>query len=141
MALMTCAALRRECTGVSLVNDDDLGACADEVAPARIRLDEVHRNNDKGMPVKQCLVYAQPSLKSSSCAGQDELSFNVKVAAKLPLPLLSKMWGSEDRKAIKLTPIEQFASDQSGFDGLTDTDVISDQKADRIQFQSHEKRH
>ena len=66
-----------------------------------------------------------------------EIEFSLKLAG----PLLDEMWWAQDREAIRLAAIDQLAQNKSGFDRLSDADIVGDQQPHDRKPQCHQERH
>src|SRR6185312_4222839 len=76
-------------TGVSLVNDHQLGTLLDENVAAQVRLDEVNTNDLIGVIVVDAGVAVNLSVQPRLGAGADDDRFHVKLGADFSLPLLA----------------------------------------------------
>ncbi|MNF04518.1 hypothetical protein D3C80_2040510 [compost metagenome] len=51
------------------------------------------------------------------------------------------MWRAKYGEALDFTPIKHFSCDQPCFNGFTDTNIVSDQKANHFVLERHQQRH
>ena len=65
----------------------------------------------------------------------------MELVLQLGLPLFRELWRAQDRHTRYLAPVDQLARYQTGFDGLADTHIISDQNAHRLKLERHEQGH
>src|SRR5690625_2578131 len=125
--------------GVRLVDEDQFGGRAEEVAAPAVALDESGRNYREGIPVKYRFVVAQCPVHARRCTRQHEDSVEMDLVAQLCLPLRGKVGRAQDRETLYLAAVIKFTGDQAGFDGLPDTDVIGNKQAHRVEPQRHQK--
>src|SRR5689334_22217976 len=65
----------------------------------------------------------------------------MKLVLQFGLPLLSKLWWTQDSQTGYLATVDQFACNETGFNRLANAYVIGDQEAHRVEFERHEQRH
>ena len=123
-----------------LVDDDEVGAGAQEVEPARLGLDEVHGDDDVGVPLEERHAGAATPLEARDGAREDELGLDVELLAQLALPLLGEGGRAEDGEPVRLAPGDQLGGDEAGLDRLADADVVGDEEAHRVELERHEER-
>ena len=80
--------------------------------------------------------FANPAvpLQARRCSGQHEFRINVKFVAKFGLPLLRELRRAQDGEALNLAAVQQLTRNKTGFDGLSDTNVVGNQQANRIKL-------
>ena len=128
-------------TGVGLVDDDQLGAGADEVVSAAVGLDEVDRHDHVGVALEYRLVDGEAPFETRRGGRQHQLRVDVELVAQLHLPLLGQMRRAQHAQPLGVALGDQLRRDQRGLDGLAHPDVIRDEKPDRVQAQRHQQRH
>ena len=121
-----------------LIYNHQFGTGTQELVATAIRLDEISGNNHIGIAFKQRLAQAAVSFELRCGAGKHQFGIEVKLVLQLGLPLFRELWWAEDCQARYLAPVDQFARNQTGFDGLADAHVIGDQQAHRIKLERHE---
>ena len=112
-----------------------------EVLGALRLLDEVGRNDGKGVTVEDRFAHQQVAFQPLDRARQDQFGLDVELLRQLPLPLFGQGRGTEHGQTADLAAVEQLTSDEAGFDGLADANVVGDQHAHRIELQRHHQRH
>ena len=128
-------------TGVGLVHDHQLGTRPDEVVSATVRLDEVDRHDHVGVPLEDRLVQGESALQAGGGRGEHQFGVDVELFAQLGLPLLCQMRRAEYGQALGVSLGHELRRDQSGFDGLADAHVVSDEKTHWVEAQRHQQRH
>ena len=71
----------------------------------------------------------------------NEHGLNREFLSQFSLPLITEMRGREHGQTLRDSPIQQFAGDHTGFDGLADANVVRDQEPHRIEPKCHDQRH
>ena len=122
---------------MSLVDYHELGASTNEVVATVLALDVVERHDRVREDIEYRPVSAN-TVQSTSRVGQDQFGFDVKLLSHFFLPLFSQMRRAMNSHPLHFGTIEQFPSDQESFDRLPDTDVVGDQKPNRIELQGHQ---
>ena len=110
--------------GMRLIHDHQFGAGAQEFVAPPLRLDEIRRDDGIGVALEERLRGVAVALQSRGGAGQHQFSIEVELLLQFPLPLFSQLRRAEHRHTRHLAPVDQFARDQRGLDGLADTHVI-----------------
>ncbi len=129
----------RRDAGVSFVDDDQFGALQCEFVAAAALFDEVGGDDQ----VRVVLVDGRTPrhLESVHRRGQQQLGVDPELAAQFRLPLGGELRGAENHEALCVAGREKFRGDQSGFDGLADTDTVCDEQSGRVLCGGHHQRH
>ena len=125
--------------GVNLIHNDEFGAVEKERMPMPVGLRIVHADHEVLVIPKDAVVSGRETALQLSCrAGAHDLGVDVELLGKLLLPLVTQMRWAQNADTPHLTPVEQFAGDQGGFDRLTDPNVVADHEPHRFLPQCHE---
>ena len=124
-----------------LVNDDQLWAGAEELVATTLSFDVVGRDDGVRVSLEEGLVLAARPLEARSGPREHELRVDVELLGQRLLPLLRKVWWTENGKAPHLTPVDELASDETRLDRLPDPNIVGDEHADRVELEGHEQRH
>src|ERR1039458_5742438 len=139
MALMTSApAFSAVRAGVCLVDDHQFGTRAQELISAALALDEIQRNDNEVVDVKERLPDPAVTFQAAGSTRQDYFRANIKLVSQVPLPLLGKLGRTQDREASDFAAVEQLSGNQTGLHRLADAHVVRNQQADGVQFESHQ---
>src|SRR5581483_4477244 len=65
----------------------------------------------------------------------------MKLGGQFRLPLFCNLGRRQYREAFHLTPIDQFANDQTSFNRLADANIISNQESNWVELQGQKERH
>ena len=126
---------------VGFIDDDEVRSRPQELEAMAVALDEVKAHNHVRMSLKQRLAETKSTLQAGRGGWQHEGGVYVELVAHLRLPLLREVRRRKDGDTFDLPTIHKLASDQKGFHGLADTDVVGDEEADGVQTQPHQERH
>src|ERR1035441_6305214 len=119
MALMTSApAFSAVRAGVGLVDDHQFWTRAQKLIPAALAFDEIQRDDDEVVDVKERLSDPAVTFQAAGSTRQNYFRVNLKLVAKFRLPLLGELWRAQDSEASDFAAVEQLAGDQTGFHGL-----------------------
>ena len=113
--------------GVRFVDDDQVGAGAQELAAAPVGLDEVGRHHREREAFEDRFAADALALQPPHRARQDEFGLKPELVAQFAGPLLGQRRGAEHGECSGLAEGEQLGRDQAGLDGLADADVVGDQ--------------
>src|ERR1039458_6371264 len=142
MALMTSApAFSAVRAGVCLVDDHQFGTRAQELISAALALDEIQRNDNEVVDVKERLPDPAVTFQAAGSTRQDYFRVNLKLVAEFRLPLLGKLGRTQDREASDFAAVEQLTGDKTGFHCLADAHIVGNQQAHRVQLESHQQRY
>src|SRR5699024_5157911 len=114
---------------------------ADEVVTVPGRLDEVGGDDDVLVFVEQGLAHVQATLQAGDGGGQQQFGVDVELGAELGLPLVGQGRRTQHGQAGGVPLGQEFGGDQARFDGLADTDVVTDEHAYGRLAQCHEQWH
>ena len=128
--------------GVGLVDDDQLGAAAQEVAPAPVGLDQVGRDDDvadrrskSDWPTAQSRSSRVTVLGSTSSASM--WNFSRSSACHC-----SARWGGQSTARRRTSPRSSSSrAIRHASTVLPMPDVVGDQEPDRVELQRHQERH
>ena len=127
---------------VRLVDDDQVGRIAQEGRAMALRLQEIDAADEVGVVGEDGDILSRHvALKSGDLRRLHEDAVDRELLAKLALPLIAEMRGSENAKSPCDSAIEQLARDHPRLDRLADADVVRDQQPHRIKPQGHDERH
>ena len=132
VALMAPLAGRR--TGMRLVDDDQLGACAKELRATTLALDVVEADDRMRVRREDTLARREVALEAGGTRRCDRDGPEVETPLELGHPLVHEVRRAEHREALDVAAVEQFARDERGLDGLADADVVGDEQPDRIEL-------
>ena len=142
VALVAAAGGGAERERVGFVDDHELGAGADEVLAAAVGLDEVRRDDDVRVLLKERAGRrGRPRSSRLAVEGRTSSACEVELRPQLVLPLLGEVRRAEHGEALSVAAVEQLASDQRGLDGLADPDVVGDQQPHGLELERHQQRH
>ena len=120
--------------GVSLIDDHELlGTSQEFIAPLR-RFDEIQTDDRERVSPEYALARRQVSLQTPSRRRRYSRRLDRELRFQLGHPLLHEVGGTEHRGAINLAAIIELTQDQTGLNGLSDSDVIGNQEADHIEL-------
>jgi hypothetical protein len=114
---------------VSFVDNHKTWASTSEAVSALVRFNVVEADNREWVGVEQGLGCWEVAFKASCRASGDRHSVQIELGTQFACPLLHQVRWTQNGKPINLASINEFAQDQSGFDCLTDADVISDHES------------
>src|SRR5438093_6059172 len=77
--------------GVRLVYDHHLRTCTQELIAASVGLDEIGRDNDMRVQIKDGLIEAAVAFKARDGARQHDFRLDVELVTQFVLPLWSKL--------------------------------------------------
>ena len=72
------------------------------------------------------------SLQLTDRARSDDDGFQVSLLLQLLAPLIAEIGRAEHADAADFSAVEKLAGDEQGLDGLTDPDIVGDEKPDRV---------
>ncbi len=126
---------------MSLVDDDEVGAGAQELVAPSFGLDVVHGDDGVGEVVEEGAVAEAGELTFEPGDGgaQDEGGVEVKEVGEEAVPLLGEVRRAEDGGGADLAAVEELAQDERRLNGLADADVVGDEEADGIEPQGHQE--
>ena len=116
-----------EGAGVGLIDDDELRAGADKLGSPPFQFDEIERNDDMRVTLKQRLADSAPSFKARCCRREHKLCIYIKLVVKLALPLFGKRRRTQHRGSFDLSPIKELARYERSLYRFPDTHVICDE--------------
>jgi hypothetical protein len=139
MALVTPApAFTSVRAGVCLVDNHQFWARAQELVPAALAFDEIQRDYDEVVDVKEGLSYPAVTFQAAGSTWQDYFRVNLKLVAEFRLPLLGELRRTQDSQASDFAAVEQLSGDQTGFYRLADAHIVGNQQAHWIELERHQ---
>ena len=127
------------CAGVRLIDDDEFWSGAKEFVPSAVRFYEVDRDHGEGVMVEDGLAVMTGASEPVGRRSQDEFRIEVEVTSELRLPLAREMGRGKDGETVDFATIKHLPEDEEGFHRLADADVVCDEEADRVLFESHQE--
>ena len=127
--------------GVCLIHDDQLRTGPQEFGAALLALDVVEADDGVRMGGEDAFAGRKAPFKASGAGGGDCHGMKVEAALQFTDPLVHEMWRAQHGEALDIAAVDQFAGDERGLDGLSDTNIIRDQQAHRFLLQSHQERY
>jgi hypothetical protein len=125
---------------VGLVHNHEVGAGAQEVVTPAVRYNEIHGDDYKRVGIKYGLVGpVQSFLQTPRGAGEHQFGSDVEFGRQFALPLFGEVRWAENAEAGDFTTVQHLASNEAGFNGFTDADIVSDKQTDRVKLQRHEQ--
>jgi hypothetical protein len=131
----------RMSAGMSLVNNDKLRTGSEKFIPPSVGLYVVHRDDHVRIHLEERLAYRTNPLKPVDGTWKNELGLDVKFRLQFFLPLLCKMGWAKHGQTIHLPPVQELPGHQAGLYGFSDSHVIGNEEANRVELQCHEERH
>ena len=126
---------------VGLVDDHEVGARLEEVVSPLPGLHVVE--TDDGVRVHREDAYTRRNtpLETPRGPGGDGCRADVEADFQLGNPLVHEMGRAKDDGAVDVAAIDQLAGDEQGLDRLSDSNVVGDEEAHRVELERHEQRH
>src|ERR1035437_8528931 len=121
-----------------LVDDHQFRTRTQDLVPAALALDEIQRDDDEVVDVKQGLSNPAVTFQAAGSTRQDYFRVNLKLVAEFRLPLLGELWRAKDSPAYAFAAVEQLTGDQTGVHCLTDAHIDGNQQAHRVQLARHQ---
>jgi hypothetical protein len=126
---------------VGFVHDDEFWTVLEEIGPMMIALGVVDADDDVWVIAENAVIArGKVTLESADGARPNDHCLKAEMTPKLSLPLVAEVRRAEDADAVDFPTVEQFARNQQGLDGLSDTHVIGNQHSHRIEPERHEER-
>ena len=126
---------------VGLVDDHEVGARLEEVVPPLPGLHVVETDDRVRVYREDAHTRWDAPLQPPRGPRGDGCGADVEADFQLGCPLVHEMGRAEDDGAFDVPAVDQLAGEEQGFDRLSDSDVVRDEEAHRVELERHEQRH
>jgi hypothetical protein len=134
------AAIEAVSACVGFVHDHHFRAGPLELGAPALRFDEIRRDDDVRVTLKERFADAAMFFQAVDRRGQRQLGLNMELVAQFALPLRRELRRTEYGDPLDFAAIKQFARDQTGFNRLADADIIGDEDAHRVELEADQQR-